>query len=574
MPIPDPFNEKVAIITGAAQGLGLAYAMALAERGARVVISDLGTDRAGQGQDPSALAQALAIMQAKGYKVIAHAGQLEHERECQRLIELAIEHFGALDILIHNAGWVDYQGIEAQEEAFLQRALGISVHAPVWLAKHAWKHLKQSAAPRVVLTTSDRAMYQRYSQPGLVAYSAGKMAQVGIMNALSMEGLEHGILVNAISPVAKTRMWGVTQAPEELKPEWVTPGVLYLASSLCRDTGYILRASNGQFTATRFTENSGVSYPRDLARVQAGNLKEVAERWSRIKECHYVPAKVANTQADLGESPVWDARSGALYFVDISDGRINRLNPDGEVESLYESAARIGALALTDKGNLIFTEDASVAILDVNARKVRRYSVPVHPRATYRFNDGACDPQGRFVSGLMDEAPSGKTGALFRFDAALSDEVIHDGMALPNGLAWSEDGHTVYFVDSVARSIYRADYLAEGRLAEVVLFAETPAELGRPDGIALDREGGLWVCQFNGSCLLRYDRNGHLTDQVVMPVPRPTSCCFGGEGMTTLYITTARFGMNPVELRHYPDAGDLYAIRPEIAGIHRHAFKE
>ncbi len=76
---------------------------------------------------------------------------------------------------------------------------------------------------------------------GLVAYAAGKMAQVGIMNALSMEGQEHGILVNAISPVAKTRMWGISQPPEELKPEWVTPGVLYLASALCHDTGYILR---------------------------------------------------------------------------------------------------------------------------------------------------------------------------------------------------------------------------------------------------------------------------------------------------------------------------------------------
>lgn len=110
--------------------------------------------------------------------MVAHVGQLENEDACRQLVELAIEHFGALDILIHNAGWVDYQGIETQEQAFLDRALGISVHAPVWLAKHAWKHLKASAAPRIVLTTSDRAMYQRYSQPGLVAYSAGKMAQV------------------------------------------------------------------------------------------------------------------------------------------------------------------------------------------------------------------------------------------------------------------------------------------------------------------------------------------------------------------------------------------------------------
>jgi len=380
--------------------------------------------------------------------------------------------------------------------------------------------------------------------------------------------------IRAISPVAKTRMWGVTQPPEELKPEWVTPGVLYLASALCRDTGYILRASNGQFTATRFSENSGVSYPRDLARVEATSLAEVAERWSRIKECHYVPIKVANTRADLGESPVWDARTGALYFVDITGGRIHRLLPDGEVEMLYESAARIGALALTDQGNLIFTEDASVAILDVQPGKVRQYSVPVHHRSSYRFNDGACDPQGRFVTGLMDEGPSGKTGALFRFDGELHDEVIHDGLSLPNGIAWSADGQTVFFVDSVARAIYRAEYLAEGRLEQVSLFAETPAELGRPDGIALDREGGLWVCQFNGSCLLRYDRDGHLTDQVVMPVPRPTSCCFGGDGMGTLFITTARVGMSPAELRHYPDAGDLYAIRPEVGGIARVTFKE
>lgn len=569
-----PFTNKVAIITGAGQGLGLDYAKALLAQGARVVISDLGTDRAGEGEDQALVTEALQALKAQGGEVVAHIGRLDDEAGCQQLIDLAIAQFGQLDILIHNAGWVGYQDIEEQEEAFLERALGISVHAPVWLAKHAWKHLKRSAAPRVVLTTSDRAMYQRYAQPGLVAYAAGKMAQVGIMNALSMEGLAHGILVNAISPVAKTRMWGVSQPSEDLKPQWVTPGALYLASEMCRDTGYILRASNGQFTATRFCENSGVSYPRDLARVEAASLSEVAERWSRIKECHYAPVKVARTRADLGESPVWDAQKGLLYFVDISGGRINRLTPQGDVERVYESAARIGALALTDQGNLIFTEDASAALLDLAEGKVRQYSAPVHHRSSYRFNDGACDPQGHFVTGLMDEGPSGKTGALYRFDHEMHAEVIHREMSLPNGLAWSQDGQTLFFVDSVARSIYRADYLAGGVLGEISLFAETPAELGRPDGIALDKEGGIWVCQFNGSCLLRYDRHGHLSDQVVMPVPRPTSCCFGGPELDTLYITTARFGMTPAQLLDYPDAGDLYMIRPEVAGIARHPFKE
>ncbi len=278
------FKDKVAIVTGAAQGLGLAYAKALLAEGARVVISDLGTDRAGAGQDESVAHAAVRALQAEGGQVVAHTGNLDQEAGCKALVELAIEQFSGLDILIHNAGWVGYQSIEEQEAAFLQRSLGINVQAPIWLSKHAWPHLKRSAAARVVLTTSDRAMYAQYAQVGLTAYAAGKMAQIGIMNALSMEGRAHGILVNAVSPVAKTRMWGITQPPENLKPEWVTPGVLYLASSLCQDTGLILRASNGQFTATRFCENPGVDYPTDLARITCASVEEVASQWERIRE--------------------------------------------------------------------------------------------------------------------------------------------------------------------------------------------------------------------------------------------------------------------------------------------------
>lgn len=278
------FKGKVAIVTGAGQGLGQAYAQALLDRGARVVVSDLGTNRAGEGANEELIAEAARALQAGKGQLIAHSGRLDHEAGCKELVELAIAQFGELDILIHNAGWVGYQHIEDQEDDFLERALGINVRAPIWLSKHAWEHLKQSSSARVVLNTSDRAMYQQYAQPGLAAYAAGKMAQVGIMNALSMEGELHGILVNAISPVAKTRMWGITQPPENLKPEWVAPGVLYLASPLCQDTGVILRASNGQFTATRFCENPGVVYPTDLARVECDSLEDFARNWQRIKE--------------------------------------------------------------------------------------------------------------------------------------------------------------------------------------------------------------------------------------------------------------------------------------------------
>ena len=278
------FTGKTALVTGGARGLGLSYARALALGGARVVISDIGADNAGAGSDASVVQAAAETLQADGLNVLGHGGDLSTNAGCEQLIAYAIEAFGQLDILIHNAGWVGYQAIADLDAAFLQRAMDINLYAPLWLCKHAWPHLLRSSAPRIILTTSDRAMYAQYEQTGLVAYSAGKMAQLGIMNALSHEGAEAGIKVNAISPVAKTRMWGVTEEPDELKPDWVTPGVLFLASSQCEDTGYILRASNGQFTATRFTENPGVDYPRNLARIKASSAEAVAAAWNSIKQ--------------------------------------------------------------------------------------------------------------------------------------------------------------------------------------------------------------------------------------------------------------------------------------------------
>ncbi|MGY2096697.1 SDR family NAD(P)-dependent oxidoreductase [Pseudomonas simiae] len=278
------FTGKTALVTGGARGLGLSYARALAQGGARVVISDIGTDNAGVGSDASVVQAAADTLQAEGLNVIGHGGDLSTNTGCQQLIAYAIEAFGQLDILIHNAGWVGYQNIADLDAAFLQRAMDINLYAPLWLCKHAWPHLLRSSAPRIILTTSDRAMYTQYEQTGLVAYSAGKMAQLGIMNALSHEGAEAGIKVNAISPVAKTRMWGVTEEPDELKPDWVTPGVVFLASEQCQDSGYVLRASNGQFTATRFTENPGVDYPRNLARIKASSAEAVAAAWNSIKQ--------------------------------------------------------------------------------------------------------------------------------------------------------------------------------------------------------------------------------------------------------------------------------------------------
>src|SRR5471032_2916641 len=165
------FTDRIAVITGGARGLGLEYATALAKRGARVVLGDAGADNAGEGSDENVVQQAAQALQRQGYQVWAHQGDYSQEAACKPLIETAVREIGGLDIIIHNAGWVDYQPIEQTDGAFLQRALGINVYAPLWLCKYGWPYLKESACPRVVLTTSDRAMFADYAQVGLAGYA-------------------------------------------------------------------------------------------------------------------------------------------------------------------------------------------------------------------------------------------------------------------------------------------------------------------------------------------------------------------------------------------------------------------
>jgi len=275
-------DDQVAIITGSGRGLGAAYARLLAERGTRVVIHDAGVNKDGTGFDPNVAADAASRIQEAGGIAFPSNVILDSRDNCQRLVETTLEKFGRLDILIHNAGWVAYQSVQELTPDFLQRAININLEAPTWLAQAAFPIMKRQNYGRIVLTTSDRAIYKQYALSGLAPYAMGKMAQIGLMNVLTVEGKEHGILVNAISPVAKTRMWNVQDEPEDLRPDQVAPGVLYLASPECRESGFILRASNGQFTAVRWIERDNVDYPLNLAAVESSTAEDLATRWQEI----------------------------------------------------------------------------------------------------------------------------------------------------------------------------------------------------------------------------------------------------------------------------------------------------
>lgn len=276
------FDEEAVVITGAARGLGLAYARLIGSLGGRILLQDTGADQDGCGQDPRQAEAAAADLRSRGIDAVASSITIDTEAACTALVEQAIGAFGRIDALIHNAGWVGYQPIGAITADFTRRMTVLGIETPLWLAQAAWPHMRAAQYGRIVLTTSDRAIYAEHAQEGLAAYAAAKLATVGLANVLAHEGLAHGIRVNCISPVAKTRMWGVEGEPDELQPDKVAPGTAYLASGACSASAVVLRAGNGQFLAIKNVEASGIDYPRDLQAHRASTIDAIAEAWDAI----------------------------------------------------------------------------------------------------------------------------------------------------------------------------------------------------------------------------------------------------------------------------------------------------
>jgi NAD(P)-dependent dehydrogenase (short-subunit alcohol dehydrogenase family) len=262
------FDDRVALVTGAGRGLGAAYARELAERGATVIVHDAGVAKDGSGGDPS-VADAIAA-EIGG---IAAYENLEEPGAGERLVELALERFGRLDVVVQNAGLVIWEEIEEAHRSW-DRMRKISIDAPFHITRAAFPAMKEAGYGRFVFTTSGRAMAMDRTRPGLAAYAVAKMAAVGLMFVVAAEGEPHGILANAVAPAAATRVFTRPTEPGELEPEQVVPGVIFLASDACRVSGKVLEAGGGEFDIAWWAggEDIALSTP-----------EEVAQRWTELE---------------------------------------------------------------------------------------------------------------------------------------------------------------------------------------------------------------------------------------------------------------------------------------------------
>lgn len=269
----------------------------------------------------------------------------------------------------------------------------------------------------------------------------------------------------------------------------------------------------------------------------------------------------------LGECPLWNESEQALYWVDIRRPALRRLaHASGRIDS-WTMPELVGSIALADDGRLLVALAAELALFDASTGAMETVAKPPARIADHRFNDGRCDRQGRFWAGTMNNISRAAEGVLYRLDRARGLVGVMSGISIPNSLAWSPDGRTMYFADSLRYAIFAHDFdIASGQMGPPRIFATTQAP-AFPDGSTVDAAGYLWNAEFNGARVVRYAPDGQVDRVIGLPVQRPTCCAFGGPDLDVLYVTTASQNMTAAELEAQPLAGALLAVAAGTRGL-------
>ncbi|WP_374569426.1 SMP-30/gluconolactonase/LRE family protein [Ideonella sp.] len=280
--------------------------------------------------------------------------------------------------------------------------------------------------------------------------------------------------------------------------------------------------------------------------------------------------------ATLGEGTCWSEREQALYWVDILEHRLHRWRlADGE-RSTWAFDDTVSAVAeRAHRPGLAITLRRGLALFDPDSGELQRLHEPEPDREGNRFNDGKCDAQGRFWAGSMDFGCKAPTGALYRFDAnGHGTRAFDAGFAVTNGPTWSRDQRTMYFNDTVHQQIHAFDFDADsGTLSNQRPWLRFAKGDGYPDGMTTDADGRLWIAHWGAACVTCHDPDSaEELLRVKLPTDHITNMAFGGPGLCTLFITSARFELSATQLAQQPLAGALFAVETNVTGRPAHRF--
>jgi len=280
-------------------------------------------------------------------------------------------------------------------------------------------------------------------------------------------------------------------------------------------------------------------------------------------------------EAELGEGPIWNHQSSTLYWVDIEGKFLHILDPSTGANISFPTPSRIGTVVPLDDGSAILALQDGVYMFQKGTGEISLLSYIDSENTQTRLNDGKCDPAGRLWVGTM-HMPQDKTdGNLYMVDSLGKVTLTLDSITISNGIVWSSDASTMYYIDTPTATIRAFDFsLSSGEITNERVVVNVDERDGYPDGMAIDEENKLWVGLWNGGAIARYDpKTGELMRKISVPAHNVTACAFGGRNLDSLFITTARTDMTPEELEKYPDAGSVFVVNPGVKGVQSDFFK-
>lgn len=284
---------------------------------------------------------------------------------------------------------------------------------------------------------------------------------------------------------------------------------------------------------------------------------------------------VIDAKAALGEGPCWSSETNKLIWVDINGYKVHLFDPETGVNESLEIGQYVGAAVARENGGLLLALYHGFYFYDLETKQLTAIEEPEGLIPTNRFNDGKCDPEGRFWAGTMVLKGDPGEANLYCMDTDLSVKRTLTGVTISNGMAWNIEKQLMYYIDTITKKIRSYDFdMKTGEMTNEQTVITISEGMGSPDGMTIDEEGMLWVAFFRGWNVIRFDpETGETLEEISVPASQVTSCTFGGARLDELYITTARTGLSDEELETQPHAGGLFCVKLDIKGAPSYRFK-